>query len=100
MKLPLASIVILPPCVVGKVPTLVTTWLSPSGSKSFTNTLPDTGTFTSVPAVSALAIVVFCIRGSTSMNTVAVSVAGGNPSSTILYWNVSGPEYPAGGVYT
>ena len=101
VKLPSAAIVMLPPSVVAKVPTVVTVWVSPSGSKSFTNTLPSTGVFTSVPAVSAFAMVMFCPPiGNTSINTVAVSLATGLPSSTILYWNVSGPEYPVGGVYT
>ncbi len=68
----------------GKVPVVVTVWLSPSTSTSFVNTLPSTGVSTSVNTASALAIVLFCPIGFIAINTLAESVACGDPLSSIL----------------
>ncbi len=80
---------------------VVTIMGSPSGSKSLTNTLPFTGVFISVIAVSGFAIGASFLGspiGSTSMYTVAVSQAIGVPLSQIVYSKESSPVNPVGGV--
>ena len=74
-----------------------TVWLSPSGSKSLSNTFPETA----VPVLYCRRhhsqSNIPCIRNYCNDHYCSITKAG-VPSSQMVYWKVSIPTYPEGGI--